>query len=151
MGEGKQSSTRSEAKWYRGEGVKDITKCCRELRKRQTDAERKLWFALRNRQLGGMKFRRQYAIDKYVVDFYCPEYKIAIEADGGQHYDMKNMKRDEARTKIINKYGIKVLRFSDTDILCKTDAVCESILAEVVNNSPHLNPLPVGERKSIPL
>lgn len=114
-----------------GEGMKEEVNLCRGLRKRQTEAERKLWNVLRNRQLGGMKFRRQYAIDKYVVDFYCPEYKLAIEADGGQHYEAKNIKRDAIRTRIINQHGIKVLRFTDTDMLCKTDSVCESILTEV--------------------
>lgn len=118
------------------EGMKEEVKFCRNLRKRQTEAERKLWQVLRNRQLGGMKFRRQYAIDKYVVDFYCSEHKLAIEADGGQHYDAENIKKDEIRTRIINQHGIKVLRFTDTDILCKTDSVCESILAETGNNFP---------------
>ena len=113
-----------------GEGMKEEVKLCRGLRKRQTEAEHKLWQVLRNRQLGRMKFRRQHAIDRYILDFYCSEHKLAIEADGGQHYDAENIKRDEIRTATINRYGIKVLRFSDGDILCKTDAVCESILAE---------------------
>lgn len=126
--------------------MKEEVKLCRDLRKRQTETERKLWSVLRNRQLCGMKFRRQYAIDRYVVDFYseavlqsmyCPEYKIAIEADGGQHYDVKNIERDRIRTKIINQHGIKVLRFSDADILTKAEAVCEHILAEagVISNT----------------
>jgi len=86
-----------------------------------------------------MKFRRQYAIEKYVLDFYCPEYKIAIEADGGQHYDAQNAKKDEIRTNTINQYGIKVLRFTDTDILCNSDAVCEAIMKEIP--SPRSSPL----------
>ena len=54
---------------------------CRGLRRNQTDAEKKLWNILRNRQLSGFKFRRQFSIGKYVLDFYCPTYKIGIEAD----------------------------------------------------------------------
>ena len=58
-----------------------------ELTRNQTNAERKLWLLLRDRQLNGVKFRRQYSIGQYILDFYSPEYKIGIEADGGQHYD----------------------------------------------------------------
>ncbi len=62
---------------------------CRRLRKEQTDAERKLWSILRNRQLSGVKFRRQFPIGRYMLDFYSPEHKLGIEADGGQHYEDK--------------------------------------------------------------
>lgn len=122
---------------------KNISKC-RRLRKNQTDAERKLWLALRNHQLGNVKFRRQHAIDKYIVDFYCPRYKIAIEADGGQHYEDRCRRYDLVRTKELGKCGIKVLRFSDLDVLNNIEGVCE----EILNNlplTPALSPSPSGD------
>jgi very-short-patch-repair endonuclease len=88
----------------------------RELRKNQTDAEKKLWSVLRSRQLNGIKFRRQFSIDRYILDFYAPEYKIAIEADGGQHYTDEGVLQDNVRTKDLDVQGIRLLRFSDRDI-----------------------------------
>jgi very-short-patch-repair endonuclease len=72
---------------------------CRNFRKNQTDAERKLWIILRNRQLNGVKFRRQFSIGRYILDFYSPEYRLGIEADGGQHYEDRGRKRDVLRTR----------------------------------------------------
>ncbi|MBI4990534.1 DUF559 domain-containing protein [Candidatus Gottesmanbacteria bacterium] len=70
----------------------------RNLRRRQTDAERLLWWRLRNRQLAGFKFRRQFPIADYIVDFYCDEKKLAIEVDGGQHTTPKYRQYDIKRT-----------------------------------------------------
>jgi len=72
---------------------------CRNLRKQQTEAEKKLWSIVRNRQIGGIKFRRQFSIGRYIVDFYCPAYLVGIEADGDQHCEDKVSKSDEIRTK----------------------------------------------------
>jgi very-short-patch-repair endonuclease len=124
---------------------------CRSLRKNQTDAERKLWGALRNRQLMGAKFRRQFPVGAYVLDFYSPEYKLAIEADGGQHYEDEGKQRDEIRRIELSKLGIELLRFGDQEILSNLEGVCESILKTVnrkMNVPPHLDPLPQGERNS---
>ena len=76
---------------------------CRNLRKHQTDAEKKLWAILRNRQLAGVKFRRQFSMSKYILDFYSSEYRIGIEVDGGQHYEDKGRERDEIRTRELSK------------------------------------------------
>ena len=108
---------------------------CRILRKNQTDAENKLWSILRNRQLQGVKFRRQFPIDRFILDFYCPEYKLAVEADGGQHY-YNGKKRDEIRAKTLSKYEIKILRFSDLDILNNIEGVCEVIEKAIEGNGP---------------
>ncbi|MFC1576937.1 endonuclease domain-containing protein [Candidatus Omnitrophota bacterium] len=123
---------------------------CKRLRKDQTDAEHKLWSVLRNRQLSGVKFRRQFPIGNYIVDFYSPEYKLGIEADGGQHYEDKGKRHDELRTRELNRYEVKIVRFSDLDILKNIEGVYErihEIIENRKNNSPHLNPLPVGVRK----
>ena len=76
----------------------------RYLRRNQTDAEKKLWTTLRNRQLCNVKFRRQFPTDRYILDFYIPECRIGIEADGGQHYEDKGKKKDEIRTKRLRNY-----------------------------------------------
>ncbi len=118
---------------------KNIEKC-RFLRKNQTDAERKLWSLLRNRQLAKVKCRRQFSIDRYIVDFYSPEYKLGIEADGGQHYSDEGKVEDKLRTDKLNKYGIQILRFSNLDILKNIEGVYEVILNAVDkikgNNAP---------------
>ena len=100
---------------------------CRDLRKKQTEAEKKLWLIIRNRQLGGIKFRRQFFIGRYILDFYCPEYMIAIEVDGGRHYEDKGKERDEARTKELKKLGVKTIRFSDREVLTNIEGVYEVI------------------------
>jgi len=121
---------------------------CRDLRKKQTDAERKLWSILRNRQLAGAKFRRQFSIGGYILDFYSPEYRLGIEADGGQHYEDKGRRRDEVRTKELAVLGVRILRFSDREILNNIDGIYEVIQDAIERiQPPHLNPLPSGERK----
>ena len=101
---------------------------CRFLRKNQTDAERKLWLLLRNRQLAKVKFRRQFPIDRYILDFYSPEYKLGIEADGGQHYSDEGDVKDELRAGKLAGYGIQILRFNNLDILNNIEGVYEVIL-----------------------
>src|SRR3989338_5727637 len=121
---------------------------CKRLRKSQTDAEAKLWSILRNRRLGGIKFRRQHPIGKYILDFYCPAHKLAIEADGGQHYDDNGRREDEARTKILSKHGVRIIRFSDLDILNDMEGVYEAILKEIErgNDPPSSPPFPPRAR-----
>ena len=114
---------------------------CRKLRKEQTNAERKLWTILRNRQIVDVKFRRQFSVGRCILDFYSPEYGVGIEADGGQHYEDKGKKKDGLRTRELSKLGI--------EILTNINGVCELIqmTIEKQKNPPHLNPLPKGERK----
>ncbi len=95
----------------------------RNLRKASTDAERKLWSRLRNRQLLGFKFFRQYGIASYILDFYCPAVKLAIELDGGQHAQGTQALYDGRRTEYLNEHNIKIIRFWDNDVLKNTDGV----------------------------
>ena len=99
----------------------------RNLRKNQTDAEKKLWTILRNRQINGVKFRRQFPVGRYILDFYCPDYRLAIEADGGQHYENKVKDQDDLRTRELNNLGIEMIRFTDREILTNSDGVVEAI------------------------
>ena len=99
----------------------------RTLRRDQTDAERKLWSMLRNRQLGGRKFRRQVPIDRYFVDFACVEAKLVVELDGGQHADQ--IAYDAERTQVIEMCGWRVIRFWNHDVLRESEGVADAILA----------------------
>jgi very-short-patch-repair endonuclease len=101
----------------------------RKLRRNQTDAETKLWLHLRNRRLGGLKFRRQVPIAGFVADFLCDETKLVVEVDGGQH--MKRSENDLARTKVLNATGFEVLRFWNSDVLENIDGVLEKIVESV--------------------
>jgi len=98
----------------------------RQLRLNQTDAERRLWAALRDRRLVGYKFRRQRPIGPFIVDFVCIEHKLVIEADGGQHADNE---ADESRTAWLQGRGWRVLRFWNNEILANTRGVIETIVA----------------------
>ena len=119
----------------------------RRLRREPTDAERRLWYYLRNRRLGGFKFKRQETISFYVADFACVECKLVIEADGGQH----GTADDARRTSHLEALGWKVLRFWNNEIFQQTDGVLESILRaceERRKGKPSPCPLPhAGEGK----
>ena len=101
---------------------------------------------MRNRQLGGVKFRRQFSISKYILDFYSPEYKLGIEADGGQHYEDKGKQRDEKRSRELFKLGVRILRFSDLEIMNNIKEVYE-LIQRVIENSPSTPPSPQGEKE----
>ena len=101
---------------------------------------------MRNRQLAGAKFRRQFSVSRYILDFYCPEYRLGIEADGGQHYGNKGRQRDELRTTELVKIGVEIIRFNDQEILNNIEGVYEIIqrvIEKKKGNPPHLKPLPI--------
>jgi very-short-patch-repair endonuclease len=99
----------------------------KELRQRQTDAEGRLWYFLRDRQIEGFKFRRQHRIGHYVVDLVCLEKKLILEIDGGQHNEVLNQEQDRIRTNWLEKEGYQVLRYWDNDVLNNTEGVLEVI------------------------
>jgi very-short-patch-repair endonuclease len=99
----------------------------RRLRKDETDAERKLWSMLRNRQLGGLKFFRQYGIGPYILDFYCPQQKLAIEVDGGQHADERGQEHDAKRDRYLREMHIRMIRFWNNDVLQNIEGVGQKI------------------------
>jgi very-short-patch-repair endonuclease len=117
----------------------------RGLRRKMTDAEHLLWRNLRNRHLMGSKFRRQHEVDRYIVDFVCPEANLIVELDGGQHAEMMAM--DANRTRRLEAMGYRVLRFWNNEVLTNTEAVREVILEAVASVAPHPSPLPGGERE----
>ena len=97
-----------------------------KLRKNQTPAEKVLWEVVRNKQLGGFKFRRQHIIDVFIVDFVCIKAKLVIEVDGKIHDLQKEY--DEERTRYLNDYGFKVIRFKNEEVLNKIDWVKKEIV-----------------------
>lgn len=107
----------------------------RELRRNQTDAERLLWSRLRNKQLCGAKFFRQYSFGPYILDFYCPATKMAVELDGGQHGLPENMAYDQARTEYLNADGILVVRFWNSDVMDNMDGVLAQLELEITKRS----------------
>ena len=99
----------------------------RDLRRNQTEAEKILWKQLRNKGLFGLKFFRQYSVGAYIIDFYCPEYKLAIELDGGQHAEEENQEYDKIRTNYLESIGVEVMRFWNNEVLQNIEGVLEKI------------------------
>jgi very-short-patch-repair endonuclease len=121
---------------------KRLLKFAREMRQNPTDAEARLWSILRRKKLPGYRFRRQYRVAGYILDFYCPSCRLAVELDGGQHGDETQMEYDRLRTEHLNKLGIRVLRFWDNDMLKYTDAVAVEILRQLEAAQPPPQPSP---------
>jgi very-short-patch-repair endonuclease len=97
----------------------------RALRRNMTDAEMRLWKLLRDRRLMGAKFRRQVPVGPYIVNFYCHDSRLVVEADGGQHLDSHH---DAVRTAFLEQRGLKVVRFWNDQILKESSSVMEQIL-----------------------
>jgi very-short-patch-repair endonuclease len=103
------------------------------LRREQTDAERRLWHRVRQRRLGGFRFRRQFVIGGFIVDFCCRERALVVELDGGHH--LERLQADGTRTELLRARGYMVLRFWDSDVLLNTEGVLEQILS--ILTAPH--------------
>lgn len=102
-----------------------LTALARHMRHSPTEAERILWFALRDRRLCGLKFRRQVPFGPYVADFYCAGARLVVECDGGGH----DPARDAARDAVMRQAGLTVLRFWNSDILTNLTGVL-TVIAE---------------------
>ena len=107
----------------------------RGLRRHSTDAERLLWHSLRGSQLGA-KFRRQHEFGPYILDFFCVERGLAVELDGSQHSEVDAESRDEARTNFLQSRGLRVLRFTDREVLLELPGVLEVIRQAIERPSP---------------
>jgi len=115
----------NKPRWRASQNIQQRAK---ELRKQMTPAEIKLWNALRGEQLDGAYFRRQHAVGTYILDFYCAKAKLAIEVDGGTHLEQEVY--DAERTEWLKtEKDIRVIRFTNQDILRDLDEVIESIRA----------------------
>jgi very-short-patch-repair endonuclease len=111
----------------------NIADKARVLRKNQTNAEQLLWKHLRKRQLLGQKFRRQFPIEPYIVDFVCLELKLIIELDGGQHAEQ--MDYDQQRSLYLEQRGFKVIRFWNNEMFENIEGVLEAVRMAVLERS----------------
>lgn len=105
----------------------NLRRFARRMRKESTTAEERLWKVLRNRRLADFKFRRQHPFGPYILDCYCPEVKVVIEADGDTHATAEGQESDRGRDAYLGANGIVVLRFWNGEIATDLDAVVEHI------------------------
>jgi len=113
-----------------------IAEAARNLRQELTPTEAVLWAALRGRQLAGLKFRRQHPHARFVLDFFCVEYQLAVEIDGGIHIDPQQAARDAERTKFLEERGVCVLRFSNEEVKNNLADVLRRIVVATQTSPP---------------
>jgi very-short-patch-repair endonuclease len=99
----------------------------RKLRCGMTDAEQRLWYRVRRKQLEGVQFYRQRPLGSYIADFYAPAANLVVEIDGSQHFTSAGRTLDGIREAALARMGLRVLRFDDRQVLLETDAVVETI------------------------
>ncbi|SRR5690554_2532729 len=129
-GDGKRGGvSKAPPGWWRQLGP-----LAQEKRQAPTPAEAVLWEHVRNRQLAGLKFRRQVAFGCFVVDFYCAERRLVVEVDGPVH--ARQQAQDAARTAYLEDLGLRVLRVANDDVLARIDDVLERIRAAAAPESP---------------
>jgi very-short-patch-repair endonuclease len=116
------------------------TERARQLRRDATDAESRLWSALRDRQLS-VKFRRQFPFGPYILDFYCMERKLAIEVDGGQHFEPEGLRKDAERSAVLERSGLRIIRFTNREVLLEFESVVEAI-RQVIDDAARDIPSP---------
>jgi very-short-patch-repair endonuclease len=109
--------------------TKDMTARARNLRVNMTDAETKLWRALRRAQLNGPPFRKQHPVGPFIIDFYCPPLRLAVEVDGGQHAE-QTKEADDRRTQWLAERGVTVVRYWNNDVLSNLEGVLSDLLTQ---------------------
>ena len=113
---------------------KDLKEIRQHLRSNGTAAEAVLWNALKGRRLDGWKWRRQFSVGDFILDFYCPEAKLAIELDGQPHYTIDGIISDDIKTEYLEETGIKVVRFENRMLREMPDVVLAKIRSELTNS-----------------
>ncbi len=113
---------RTKEKWRR-----------KDLRKKSTKAEKILWEYLRNRKLAGFKFKRQYSVDAFIIDFYCPKVKLGVELDGEVHFTDEAKEYDENRTGFLSDFGIEIIRFKNDEVVNNVEMVLNKIKQKLKN------------------
>lgn len=124
---------------------KRLKEFSQRLRETMTDAEKHLWWKVKMRQMKGLIFYRQKPIGEYIVDFYCPKAKLAIEIDGSHHLVGETIEYDRIRDDYLNSLGLSVLRFTNTEVLKNIAGVVERIGEEIENKIPLNPPFTKGE------
>jgi len=129
---------------------KNLKEHARQLRENMTDAERHLWAKIRMKQLKDYQFYRQKPIGDYIVDFFCPKAKLIIEVDGSQHFVNETIEYDRIREEYVSSLGLKVLRFTNTEVLKHVEGVVERIAEEMNEKIPLNPPFSKGETQASP-
>ncbi|HMA81810.1 MAG TPA: endonuclease domain-containing protein [Candidatus Binatia bacterium] len=117
----------------------------RFLRAHLTDAEQRLWARLRRKQILAVQFYRQKPIGNYIVDFYAPVVRLVVEIDGSQHLEATQAENDRRRTEYLEQMGLRVLRYTDLQVLLHLESVVEDIFRVMEGKIPLYPPLPKGE------
>ena len=104
-----------------------IFKLAKELRKDETEAEKRLWIRLSRNQIRGLQFRRQHPLNIFIADFYCPKIKLVVELDGSIHEISEYEEHDIGRSEILNDFGITVIRFTNDQVLNDLDGTIDQI------------------------
>jgi very-short-patch-repair endonuclease len=115
---------------------RNLKQLSRQLRENMTDAETHLWTKIRRKQLKGYQFYRQKPIGDYIVDFFCPRAKLVIEIDGSHHLIGEAIEYDRIRDDYLSSLGLRVLRFTNTEVLMHIEGVVESIDKEIPLSPP---------------
>lgn len=119
---------------------KKLTEHAKELRKNMTPAEKKIWYeVLRNRQFENLRWLRQRPIDNFIVDFYCAELKLILEIDGDSHFTEDNMIYDKERTKILEQYGLTLIRFTNKEVMQNLSGVYQALLQQIAEKKKYIN------------
>ncbi|MBI3913508.1 MAG: DUF559 domain-containing protein [Chloroflexi bacterium] len=120
----------------RGKPTASAVQSARTFRKQMTEAEKKLWDIVRDRRVARLKFRRQHPFGPYILDFFCVEHQLEVEADGGIHLSREQMEHDEQRKQYLEKRGVRILRFKNEEIMKSPTAVVKKILQTIHSPSP---------------
>ena len=113
--------------------TKEVQAAARNLREAETAAERLLWGAIRGRRLDGLKFRRQHAVGRFVLDSYCPDHRLVIELDGAIHDEQQV--QDAWRTSMLETFGYRVIRFANEEVFHDLSGVLDQIRAAISEQS----------------
>ncbi|RCX18262.1 very-short-patch-repair endonuclease [Anaerobacterium chartisolvens] len=105
-----------------------VKQLAKEMRRHPTSGEQELWDKIRNKQLGGYRFLRQYAISRYIADFYCSKAKTAVEVDGSIHEQDERKEYDSIREEVIKAHGIRIIRFTNEEIIEDINNVLKRLL-----------------------
>lgn len=103
----------------------------RRLRRKMTEAEELFWSRVRNKQLDGLRVKRQYGLGPYILDFYIPKYKLAIELDGGVHSIGLVIRKDQNKDAFLNENGISVLRLENEIVLKNIEAALKKVILQI--------------------
>ncbi len=117
---------------------KHVKQLAVELRKNQTIAEQIIWSKIRNKKLGGFRFTRQYSIGRYIADFYCSKANKIVEIDGKVHEERDRKEYDKIREEVIKTHGIKIIRFTNDEIVSNLEEVLRRLL-EILNSSSQVH------------